>query len=60
MSVSRILSFLTLSLLASGTAMAVSDAALTYFSQAEKAIEKGDLAAAKEKITAGLALEPDH
>lgn len=60
MSVFRFLCFLTFSLLATGTAMAVSDAALTYFSQAEKAIERGDLATAKEKIQAGLRIEPDH
>ena len=40
--------------------MAVSEAALTYFNQAERAIQKGDLATAKEKIMAGLKLEPDH
>lgn len=46
--------------LAPGTAMSVSDAAMRYFNEAEAALRKGDLATAKAKMAAGIKLEPQH
>lgn len=40
--------------------MSVSQAAMRYFEQAEAALKKGDRATAKEKLAAGIKLEPQH